>query len=61
MVVFIILYADDFLLMGNDTWLLPSIKIRLSTQFQMKDLGKTQYVLGIKVLGDHNNRKLTLS
>ena len=27
----------------------------------MKDLGKTQYVLGIKVTKNHKNRKLVLS
>ena len=41
MVVFIILYMDDILLIGNyDVKLLSSIKIWLSTQFQIKDLGK---------------------
>ena len=36
-VVFLILYADDILLIGNDVRLLSSVKIWLSTQFQMKD------------------------
>ena len=36
-VVFMILYADDILLIGNDVRLLSSVKIWLSTQFQMKD------------------------
>ena len=38
MVVFMILYVDDILLIGNDVGLLSSVKIWLSTQFQMKDL-----------------------
>ena len=56
-----ILYVDDILLIGNDVGLLSSVKIWLSTQFQMKDLGKVQYILGIKVLKGPKNRKLTLS
>ena len=39
MVVFMILYVEDILLIGNDVGLLSSVKIELSTQFQMKDLG----------------------
>ena len=40
MVVFMILYVDDILLIGNDVRLLLLFKIWLSTQFQMKDLGE---------------------
>ena len=61
MVVFMVLYVDDILLIGNDVGLLSSVKIWLSTQFQMKDLGEAQYILGIKVLRDRKNRKLALS
>ena len=50
MVVIMILYVDDMLLMSNDARSLSVIKIQLSTQFQMKDLRKTQYILGIKYL-----------
>ena len=40
MVIFMILYVDDILLIGNDVGLLSLVKIWLSTQFQMKDLGE---------------------
>ena len=40
MMVFMILYVDDILLIGNDVGLLSSIKFWLSTQFQIKDLGE---------------------
>ena len=40
MVVFMILYVDDILFIGNDVGFLSSVKIWLSTQFQMKDLGE---------------------
>ena len=55
------LVVDDILLIGNDVGLLLSVKIWLSTSFQMKDLGKAQYILGIKVFTDCKNRKLVLS
>ena len=61
MVIFMILYVDDILLIGNDVGLSSSIKIWLSTKFQMNDLGEVQYIIGIKVFRDHKNRKLALS
>ena len=61
MAVFMILYVDDILLSGNDVRLLSLVKIWFSTQFQMKDLEEAQYILWIKVLRDHKNRKLVLS
>ena len=36
-----ILYVDDILLISKDVGLLSLVKIWLSTQFQMKDLGET--------------------
>ena len=59
--VFLILYVDDILLVGNDFEMLSKVKIQLATQFQMKDLGKAQYVLGIKILRDRKNKIIELS
>ena len=61
MAIFMILYVDDILLIGNDVRLLSLVKIWFSTQFQMKDLEEAQYILWIKVLRDDKNRKLVLS
>ena len=61
MVVFMVLYVDGIILISNDVRQLSSIKIWFSTQFQMKDLGEVQYILGIKVLRDQKNMKLRLS
>ena len=49
-VVFLILYVDDIFLIGNDFEMLLKVNIQLATQFQMKDLGEAQYVLGIKII-----------
>ena len=40
---------------------LSSVKVWLSNQFDMKDLGEAIYILGIKLIQDHNNRMLGLS
>ena len=45
-VVFLVLYVDDILLIGNNVELLTNVKKWLANQFQIKDLGKTSYVLG---------------
>ena len=38
-VVFLVLYVDDILLIGNDVGVLGSIKVWLTKQFDMKDVG----------------------
>ncbi|KAA0035897.1 gag/pol protein [Cucumis melo var. makuwa] len=39
---------------------LTDIKKWLATQFQMKDLGDAQYVLGIQIVRNHKNRTLAI-
>ena len=51
-VVFLILYVDDILLIGNDVGNLSSVKLWLHQQFDMKDLGEANYVLGIRLFRD---------
>ena len=50
MVVFLLLYVDDILLIGNDVGSLSSVKVWLSNQFDMKDLGEASHILGIKLM-----------
>ncbi|KAA0034955.1 gag/pol protein [Cucumis melo var. makuwa] len=57
-VAFLVLYVDDILLIGNDVGYLTDIKAWLAAQFQMKDLGETQYVLGIQIIRDHSKKDL---
>ena len=45
--VFLILYVDDILLIENDFVMLSKEKIQLATQFELKDLGYAQSILGI--------------
>ncbi|KAA0055030.1 retrotransposon protein, putative, Ty1-copia subclass [Cucumis melo var. makuwa] len=60
-VAFLVLYMDDILLIGNDVGYLTDVKTWLVVQFQMKDLGEAQYVLGIQIIKDRKNKTLTLS
>ena len=60
-IVFLILYVDDILLIGNDVNFLDTIKESLKKSFAMKDLGKAAYILGIKIYRDRSKRLIALS
>ena len=60
-VVFLLLYVDDILLIGNNVGLMTSVKKWLSTNFDMKDLGEAAHILGIKVPRDRKKKMLGLS
>ena len=49
-VVFLILYVDDILIIRNDIPTLQTVKVWLSNQFSMKDLGEVTYILGKRML-----------
>ncbi|KAL6339309.1 hypothetical protein AAG906_028030 [Vitis piasezkii] len=51
-VCFLVLYMDDILLATNDKGLLHEVKQFLSKNFDMKDMGETSYVIGIKIHRD---------
>ena len=60
-IVFLVLYIDDILLIGNDVGTLSSVKVWLSKQFDMKDLGEASHIIEIKLLRDRQKRMLGLS
>ena len=47
-VVFLVLYVDDILLIGNEVSVLQSVKIWLSNNFSMIDLREATYILVIR-------------
>ena len=59
--MFLVLYVDDILLIGNDVPLLSSVKEWLAKHFQMKDLGQAESILGIRIHRDRSKRILALS
>ncbi|KAL9244392.1 hypothetical protein vseg_018172 [Gypsophila vaccaria] len=60
-IVFLVLYVDDMLLIGNDVLILSSVKGWLKNHFQMKGLGEAQRILGIRIYRDRSRRMLALS
>lgn len=46
-IIFLILYMDDILLIGNDVGIITEVKIWLSKTLSMKYLGERPYILGI--------------
>ena len=51
-ICFLVLYVDDILLATSDKGLLHEVKQLLSKNFDMKNMGDTTYVIGIKILID---------
>ncbi|KAL0291697.1 UNVERIFIED_CONTAM: Retrovirus-related Pol polyprotein from transposon TNT 1-94 [Sesamum calycinum] len=60
-VVFLMLYVDDILVIGNDIKMLGDTKAWLSTHFSMKDLGEASYILGIKIFRDRSKKILGMT
>ncbi|GKB21018.1 retrotransposon protein, putative, ty1-copia subclass, partial [Tanacetum coccineum] len=59
--VFLILYIDDILIMGNNIPRLKEVKDYLRKCFSMKDLGEAAYILRIKIYRDRSKRLIGLS
>ena len=59
--MFLIFYIDDILIIGNDIPTLQTVKIWLSSQFSVKDLGEATYTLGIRIYRDRSKGLLGLS
>ena len=57
-IVFLVLYVDDILLIGNDFAAMQGIKVWLSSQFSMKDLGEASFILGMRIYRDRSERLL---
>ena len=57
--VIICLYVDDMLILGTDMDVVKSTKDLLSSNFDMKDLGEADVILGIKII--RNSEGITLS
>nr|GEZ09709.1 retrotransposon protein, putative, Ty1-copia subclass [Tanacetum cinerariifolium] len=60
-VIFLILYVDDIILMGNHIPSLQEVKTYLGKCFSMKDLGEATFILGIKIYKDRLRRLIRLS
>ena len=61
MIVFLVSYVDDILLFGSDIGMLSTVKVWLEKTFDMKDLEKSSYILGINLHRDRKNRMIDSS
>lgn len=60
-VVYAAIYVDDILIFSNNTQMKDSLKRRLSTSFEMKDLGEASSCVGIQVTRDRSVGKILLN
>jgi hypothetical protein len=56
-----VFYVDDMLLVGNNMDVIEEVKSKISSKFDMKDLGATNFILGMESKRDRANRKLWLN
>ena len=55
--IYLVLYVDDTLLVGNDKEIIQDLKTKLSSKFDMKDLGAVNYIFGMEIKRDWEDRK----
>jgi hypothetical protein len=60
-IIYITLYVDDLIIIGNSMPAVNQIKLELSSKFKMKDLGELHYILGIQVTRNRKQGTTTLS
>ncbi|KAE8665844.1 Retrovirus-related Pol polyprotein from transposon TNT 1-94 [Hibiscus syriacus] len=59
--VILLLYVDDMLVAGPNKDHIEELKAQLGREFEMKDLGSTNKILGMQIHRDKSNRKIWLS
>src|ERR1044072_7857536 len=59
--IFLLLYVDDMLIAANHWSDVNDLKTKLSTEFEMKDLGAARKILGMETRRDRSAKKLWLS
>ncbi|KAL4271938.1 hypothetical protein GQ457_13G028490 [Hibiscus cannabinus] len=59
--VILLLYVDDMLVTGPNKDHIEELKARLAREFEMKDLGPANKILGMQIHRDRSNRKIWLS
>ena len=59
--IILLLYVDDMLVAGSNMQEIVNLKLKLSKQFEMKDMGAVKQILGMRIKRDTNSRTLLLS
>ncbi|KAH9782977.1 hypothetical protein KPL71_009140 [Citrus sinensis] len=58
--IILLLYVDDMLVAGPNKDRIQELKAQLAREFEMKDLGPANKILGMQIHRDRNNRKIWL-
>jgi hypothetical protein len=56
--IYLVFYVDDMLLIGNNKEIIQDVNTQLSSKFDMKDLGASNFILGMEIKRDRKKRKL---
>jgi hypothetical protein len=59
--IYVVLYVDDMLLIGNNKEIIKDVKSQLSSKFDTKDIGAANFILGMGIKRDQVNKKLWLN
>ena len=59
--IFLLLYVDDMLIAAKSIIKVNKLKVLLSREFDMKDLGTTKKILGMEIRRDKDAKRLWLS
>jgi hypothetical protein len=59
--IYLVLYVDDMLLIGNNKDIIQDVKKHLSSKFDMKDLFASNFILGMEIKRDQKRMKLWLN
>jgi hypothetical protein len=59
--IFLLLYMDDMLIAAKSIVQVNKLKVLLSREFDMKDLGATKKILGMEIRRDRDAKRLWLS
>ena len=56
--IYVALYVDDMLLVGNNVDMIKEVKQHLSFKFNMKDLRPSHFILGMEIKIDRANKRI---
>ena len=59
--IYVVLYVDGMLLVGNNMEVIKKVKTHLSSKFNMKDLGASNLILEMEIKRNRVDRKLWLN
>ena len=59
--IYLLLYVDDMLIASKDSKAIDDLKAKLSSEFEMKDLGEARRILGMEIESDRVKGRVCLN